>query len=523
MINKLRKALPWLGGIVLLSVVLSLLDTRGVSFTGLSAYFILGSILALVIVGTGRVVFRDGIPANVGRTFAIALVLRLVIGVALFHALPEFGYDTKPQNKGYVFADAYRRDVDSFQLARSPEPLTDAFTKPSGDDQYGGFKFLSALIYRGLSPDVRRPFLILLLCAVLSALSIFPTWGFTNATFGSKMATVAVWILVLYPDAILLGASQMREPLIIFALSFALFGYARVREDRVKVGLMIILLSALFILPISPPYTFFILVIIGLFWAFDGRVGFLRAKWLLLILLVFVVFAVIYVIQSWSGIVGGSGFQVIVDWLKSLSAMDKLQVIIDGSDWTRHLQRSLPDWALFPVFVFYGIFRPFLPAAIIDSGAPIWQIIALLRGLGWFSLLPFLIYAPFAAVRHAGWRSLPAAASILTWITILISSYRGAGDQWDNPRYRTAFLVLQAALIGWAWVKSRQMNGSWMGRVAVLVISVTTLFTLWYAFRSRMLSFFSPMHMIASMTAFIVLFVGFHLVRDYYRSRKVSA
>ncbi len=523
MSNTFRKALPWLGVIVLLSVLLSLLDKRGVSFTGLSAYFILCSVLALVIVGTGRVVFREGIPANVGRAFAIALVIRLVIGVALYHALPEFGYDEQPQNAGYVFADAYRRDVDSFQLARSEAPLTDAFTKPSGDDQYGGFKFLSALIYRGLSPDVRRPFLILLLCAVLSALSIFPTWGFANTTFGSKMATVAIWILVLYPDAVLLGASQMREPLIIFALSFALFGYARVREDQVKVGLLIILLSALFILPISPPYTFFIIVIIGSLWAFDGRLGFLRGKWLLLILLVFVVFAVMYVIQSWSGIVGGSGFQVIVEWLKSLRAMDKLQGIIDGSDWTRHLQRSLPEWALFPVFVFYGIFRPFLPAAIIDGGAPIWRIIALLRGLGWFSLLPFLIYAPFAAVRHAGWRSLPTAVSVLSWTTILISSYRGAGDQWDNPRYRTAFLVLQAVLIGWAWVKSREMNGPWMGRMAVLVLSVTSLFTLWYAFRGRMLSFFSPMHMIASMAAFIVLFVAFHFVRDYFRSRSASA
>jgi len=521
--NTFRKALPWLGVIVLLSVVLSLLDKRGVSFTGLSAYFILCSILALVIVGTGRVVFREGIPANVGRAFAIALVIRLVIGVVLYHALPEFGYDEKPQNVGYVFADAYRRDVDSYQLARSPEPLTDAFTKPSGDDQYGGFEFLSALIYRCLSPDVRRPFLILLLCAFLSALAVIPTWGFVNATFGSKIATGAVWVLVLYPDAILLGASQMREPLIIFALSFALYGYARVREDQVKAGLIIILLSALFILPISPPYTFFILVIIGLIWAFDGRLGFLRAKWLLLILLVIVAFVLIFLIRSWSEVVEGSGFQVIVEWLKSLSATDKIEEIVNDSDWTRHLKRSLPEWALFPVFVFYGIFRPFLPAAIIDSGAPIWRIIALWRGLGWFSLLPFLIYAPFAAVRHAGWRSLPTAVSILSWTTILISSYRGVGDQWDNPRYRTAFLVLQAVLIGWAWVKSREMNGRWMGRVAVLVLSVTMLFTLWYAFRGRMLSFFSPMHMIASMAAFIVLFFASHFVRDYYRSRKASA
>jgi hypothetical protein len=523
--NKLRKALLWVGAIILLSVLLSLLDKRGVSFTGLSAYFILCSILALVIVGTGRVVFREGIPTNVGRVFAIALIIRLVIGVTLYHALPEFGYDEEPQNAGYVFADAYRRDVDSFQLARSEQPLSDAFTNPSGDDQYGGFKFLNALIYRCLSPDVRRTFLIMLLCAVISALSIFPMWGFAQAAFGSKTANVAAWVMALLPDAILLGASQMREPLIIFALSFALFGYVKVRDDGVKEGLLLILLSALFILPISPPYTFVILGILGLIWLFDGRVSFLRVKWLLVVLLGVVALTLFFIIRSWTQIEGFSrtGLMVIVQWVKSLTANDKMMIIADQSDWTRHLFRSTPEWAHYPVFVLYGIFRPFLPAAIIDSGAPLWRIIALWRGLGWFCMLPLLLYAPVAAVRHAGWRSLPTGLSVLTWLTILISSYRGAGDQWDNPRYRTAFIVLQALLVGWAWVTSREKNGHWLPRMAILVLSVTVLFTLWYAFRGRMLSFFSPVHMIASMAVFIVLFFVFHLARDYYHSRKASA
>ena len=139
---------------------------------------------------------------------------------------------------------------------------------------------------------------------------------------------------------------------------------------------------------------------------------------------------------------------MIVEWFKSLSGRDELRDIIAQSDWTRHLEHSLPEWALFPVFVFYGIFRPFLPAAIIDSGAPIWRIVALWRGLGWFSLLPFLLYAPLAAVRNAGWRSLPTGLALLVWGTIVISSYRGAEDQWDNPRYRTAFIVLQTVLVG---------------------------------------------------------------------------
>lgn len=509
--------------VLLVSIFLNLLDARGITLASWLAYLAMCVILALIVVGISRVVFRDGIPRDALRLFIITIVLRLVIGVALFHALPEFGYEKQPQKAGYVFADAFRRDVDSFQLAISDESLTDAFTRPSQMDQYGGFRFLSALIYRYLTPDVRRPFLILLLCAVFSALTIFPTWAFVRATFGVKAAGIAAWVLVLYPDAILLGASQMREPLIIFALSFALYGFISVREDQMKKGLLIILLSALFILPISPPYTFFILGIIGLLWFFDGRIDLLRAKWLLLILLVIIAFALLFIIHSWSEIVDGSGFQVIVEWFKSLSGRDELRDIIAQSDWTRHLERSLPEWALFPVFVFYGIFRPFLPAGIIDSGAPIWRIIALWRGLGWFSMLPFLLYAPFAAVRHAGWRSLPTGLALLVWSTILISSYRGTGDQWDNPRYRTVFIVLQGVLVGWAWIKSREMNSRWLRRMVILIVIVTTLFTFWYAFRGRMLSFFSPMHMIASMVILICIYFAFFLVRDYRISRKVSA
>ncbi|MEJ2607976.1 MAG: hypothetical protein P8Z41_15095 [Anaerolineales bacterium] len=520
----IRRISPWLGIVLLLSLLLLLLDLRSNTLSGWLAYLVMCSVLALVVAVVGRIVFRQGVPGNVMRAFLIALGLRLVIGVTLFHTLPQFGYDEKPQNAGYVFADAYRRDVDSFQLARSDEPLSSAFTNPSGDDQYGGFKFLNALIYRYLSPDVRRPFLIMLMCAVISALSIFPMWGFAQAAFGSRAAGVAVWVMVLFPDAVLLGASQMREPLISFALSFALYGYAKVREDGLKEGLLLILLSVLFILPISPPYTFVILGIIGLLWIFDGRVSVLRARWLLAALAGIIALSLFFIIRSWTQIEGFSrtGFMVIVQWIKSLTANDKLMIIADQSDWTRHLFRSTPEWAHYPVFVFYGIFRPFLPAAIIDSGAPLWRIIALWRGLGWFSLLPFLLYAPFAAVRHTGWRSLPTGLSLLTWITILISSYRGAGDQWDNPRYRTAFIALQAVLVGWAWVTSREKKGRWLPRMAILVLSVTVLFTLWYAFRGRLLPVFTPMHMIASMAAFIVLFFLFHLVRDFYRSRKVT-
>ncbi len=104
------------------------------------------------------------------------------------------------------------------------------------------------------------------------------------------------------------------------------------------------------------------------------------------------------------------------------------------------------------------------------------------RALGWFALLPFLIYAPFAAIRSRSWRGLPLLFSAAVWLTAFLAAYR-AVDDWDNPRYRAVFLALQAGLAGWAWMHSRRLRSPWLTRTAVVVGIATLAFLHWEAGR----------------------------------------
>ncbi len=142
--------------------------------------------------------------------------------------------------------------------------------------------------------------------------------------------------------------------------------------------------------------------------------------------------------------------------------------------------------------------------------------------MGWFTLLPILVYAPLTAIRHAGWRSLPAVLSVMVWGSTLIASFRGAGDQWDNPRYRVAFIALQAALVGWAWVNARETQNPWLRRIMLLAGLVTALFTLWYAFRNRLLPFFTPLHAIGSIVGIGLLTLIIFFVLDFRRARRAT-
>ncbi len=193
------------------------------------------------------------------------------------------------------------------------------------------------------------------------------------------------------------------------------------------------------------------------------------------------------------------------------------------SDWTRRLLNATPEWAHLPFFTVYGLIRPFLPAALIDRGLPIWRSIAIWRGLGWIVVLPFLLYAPVAAIRRTGWRSLPTYLSVLVWITALLASYRGTGDQWDNPRYRAVFLVAQVALAGWAWVNAKEIGSPWLKRTFVLVGVSILLFTLWYGFRYSLLPYFSVLHAVGVVAAFIVIFLLGSIRYDVSKKRKSNA
>ena len=145
----------------------------------------------------------------------IAFLLRLMLGFGLTALLPVWGYPEESPQHGYLYLDAYYRDMDAWHLAQSHESLATAFGKEFYTDQYGGLLSLSAAIYRVFSPDAHRPVLILLLTSLLPALGIPFLWKAVRTRWNEKLATLSIWIFALYPESIILGSTQMREPFLI--------------------------------------------------------------------------------------------------------------------------------------------------------------------------------------------------------------------------------------------------------------------------------------------------------------------
>lgn len=521
-----RRWVLWLVAAVSTALLTAWLDGLPPLFGGLPGYLALALVCGLIL----KLAWEQLSAERIGRGLAVAvfggLALRLLFAAGMQAALPRYGYDEKPQRAGYLYYDAFRRDRDAWDLARSDVPLSSLFADPQATDQYGGLQFLSAALYRFLSPDEQHPLMIVLLTATASALMILFTWAFAADAFGARAGMIAAWIAALYPDAIMLGASQMREPFLLAVAAAAFYGYMLLRGGRRAAGLALILVPlALIGVPISPPTSVGILLAIMAAWVWEGRMGARRSIGVLLALGVVAIAALALVVRSWSGIgdLLGSGVEVLIGWWRSAGAQWQQNMLADESVWIRRAFMATPDWANIPLVVLYGLLRPFFASSLLAGGAPLWQGIAIWRGLGWLLLLTALIYAPFAALKRTGVRSLASYLSFLVWGAALVASYRGAGDQWDNPRYRTVFLTAQAALAAWAYVHARDERGVWLGRLYVLMGVSTALFAAWYAVRKRLPPSFSVLHALALIGGLTAIVFLSWVVKDTLSRRKVRA
>ena len=168
--------------------------------------------------------------------------------------LPQFGYEEPAQQAGFVFYDAFRRDGSAWELAQSGDPLTLAFSDEYSSDQYGGLLWMSALVYRMLSPDAYQPGLMLILSAAAMALSVPFLVQFTRRRLVDSMGLWSGWILALYPEGLLLGASQMREPFYILLFSIILWAAGQwLERKKLSVALLVGGISALLFFSLSLP------------------------------------------------------------------------------------------------------------------------------------------------------------------------------------------------------------------------------------------------------------------------------
>jgi 4-amino-4-deoxy-L-arabinose transferase-like glycosyltransferase len=383
-------------------------------------------------------------------------------------------------------SDAHARDTAAWELALSSSPLLSAFGENRHVDQYGGMAFLSGLVYRYLGGENHQPLQMIVLSASISSLTILFGWAFTRRLLGENAARIAAWILTLFPDAIILGSSQMREAFLMTLVASAIYGLVRYIQDRSWVGLAWLVGSLLLMLPLSPPIAgVFLVMIIILALSMDGW-HLLRQTRFWIILAVIAVIAGVGIWLAWEQIApdGINNPVALVSWWFKESARWQAYFVKRSSQLIRRIINTTPDWVNSPILVGYGVLQPFLPGALLDQGLPFWKGIAIWRSIGWTLILPFLLVAPVLLLRSQEKRKLVTGLVVTVWMGILIAAFRSGGDLWDNPRYRVVFVSLQVCLVAWVWYSQRDSKNPWLWRTILGLAIILAWFIPWYLQRS---------------------------------------
>src|SRR5271157_519996 len=448
-----------------------------------------------------------GTDRLLGLLIGLTFMLHMIVGVGLSLALPAWGYDEPVQKAGYLFFDASQRDTQAWELAKSNSPLLHSFEQEFATDQYGGLLALSAAVYRYLSPDAHRPYLILILGAFIMSLGLPFFWRGIRERWGSKVANLAAWIFVLYPDGLLYGSSQMREPFLIGFIGIAMWAVLAWSSSR-RTALIAMAGSMIGLALISSRILAVVIGVLAIwFWLDNFRklpMLWQTAGWTLVGLA-----GLAFIVLSWSWLAGASHWDILVT--------------IHSSGWVRKVYDEIGGLLWAPFVVARGLVQPVLPAAIIDPANVVWKVIVIWSSLGWYLLAPVLIYSFIAIwkIEAVGERRLFIWLAVMVLIWVVISSARAGGDQWDNPRYRTIFLPWMALLAGWAIAWAQQKKDVWLARIFMIEGVFVLLFGSWYLSRYMHIGkrlIFWQYFALVGILAVIVLAGG--LLWDRWRSQR---
>jgi hypothetical protein len=468
------------------AALLAFLDNSGHLLQSWIAYSILLGLGAASIYGVWKAV------AATQRVTTVALIsffLRLGVGVTLTLLLPIFGYQNSAEHQaGYVYTDAYIRDNQAWSLASSGDSLSTAFSGHFSGDQYGGMLTLSAFIYRVLSPDAHRPFLILILGAIASAVGVLCLWKATRTWFGEKTALLAAWIFTLYPESVLLGSSQMREAIVVPMIAVSFYGLSEIQVRKMS-GWFWIILSIIFLVPIQPLVSFISFSVLLGIWLFDpGTLQVIKQRRTLLTIVLLIGLLLVAMLVASSilanlpSLQGSGPISVYMTWFRNNFTFQSY-VLERSSGILQSLLNSIGERWRWLIILVYGIAQPVLPAIVGDpSAAWIMRIIGFLRAAGWYALALFLVYGAIGILRSRNElrRFQLIWISITSWAWIMIAALNAGADQWDNPRYRAILLLWQVLLAAWAWEWARSRRDAWLWRWLAVEVVFVGLFTEWY-------------------------------------------
>lgn len=404
----------------------------------------------------------------------ISLFLRLGLGLITTENLIDWGYDQEPYQSGYLFKDAYSRDNQAWDLAISDQPIWAAFSNDFFTDQYGGLLALSSLIYRLFTPDAHFQINIIFFVTMINVIGIlFLALGLRekNKDIGfSPSSKIIILIFSFYPDAVLFSASQMREP-ILLGISACLFWIIHKQKIKIWNRFALFSLFTIFLLLISLKIGIFIIfsfLIWMLFQPYRKQIKVLNSKIIILPVVVIVIIALFF---SSKWILEAGKWDALL--LERNSGFVQYIVSIIGSRY-RLLFASI-----------YGLFQPVLPAALIEPSKLFWKIINSLRALGWYLMIPILVYGIVYFFREN--EKFKKFEYLFIWsfsvFWIMLSSIRAGGDMWDNPRYRLSFLIFIAYIIGVAFYHGWKTKDHWLTRIFIAELVFVLFFLQWYISR----------------------------------------
>ncbi len=500
---------------LILGVILAAVQKGGNFFFGWLGFF------ALTLIGVTALAISWR-WANGSRKLAwmigLAFVLRLASGLAVYIALPINGNPAADDKAGFVFTDAHRRDDQAWQLASSGQSLVAAFDKSYYTDQYGGLLAFSALTYKIFSPDFHRPLVILLLAALTAALGVPFFYKATRLLWDDKLATVSSWLFVLYPESVLTGGAQMREPFLLTFIAMAFWGFANFLKqadggEKNKTMWWWLGVGIVGMLLVSPAMALALIILFGGWLWLRGEKN--RLPWQVWAAVggVFVVgvLLLVYSLSRQNDFGGGSPINITLNLIRN-SVKWVVYQLESGSGQVQNVFSKMNPLTQFFFVIVYGIVQPVLPPAFFAPTTFTWHVISVFRAAGWYVVLPLLIYAPFAAWKSARGRErrLWLWLTAFSWAWILICSIRAGGSQWDNPRYRLIFFGWQALVSGYAWLWWREHRDNWLPRIVGLEIFCLLLYSQWYLARYYQIGLHLPIMFVLglSLVVFVLTFVG---------------
>ena len=181
-----------------------------------------------------------------------------------------------------------------------------------------------------------------------AAAGVALAWKAIHQIWGRSMAGIACWILVLFPESVLLGSSQMREPFLITFVAMLFWGLVDWQSSRRRQAWAWIAGSLAGMLLISPGVA--VLAMIGL-----GGWAWLRSRerrisWLpvLIVLAVMVVGLTLLGFGLARGALSGaSPYALLVNWLPVTAKWDAY-VLARNSGWIERVFEELPQPLHFP-------------------------------------------------------------------------------------------------------------------------------------------------------------------------------